>query len=540
MTVRTQSRLGGVGIALATAAIAAIVNGLLWPDFGNRYPLIGFYPAIVVTAVLGGAWPGIVCTVAASLIAAFVWLDHRVAGGASGAADAVALTVFVAIGAVISILSDASARRAARERLARQRAERAEREVADELADMRRLQQFTTTVFRDDDPAAILEDLLQTARELLDASAAHVHLHDESEDMLRLAVHSGLTATAADRLGTSGPDGATLDAFLLRRRIVIVGTEPGGVAGADLEASPMITADGRVLGVLTTYRSRSPVPERRRRFLDASVQQAAQAMERCRLLECERVARRDAEEASRQKDVFLSMVSHELRTPLNAVLGWTDMLRKGLLSGAAHERALRSIAENAERQLHLIGELLDLARITAGTLRIELADIAVRDIVRKAIEVVEPAAATKNLRVIVADADARCRADAGRLQQILWNLLTNAVKFTPAGGSIEVSVGRLGEAVQIRVRDTGAGIPASFLPHVFEPFRQADTSTTRSHSGLGLGLSIVKHLVEAHGGTIAADSRGEGYGACFTVTLPAPAEGAIAAAASPTRDKIVR
>jgi CheY-like chemotaxis protein len=171
--------------------------------------------------------------------------------------------------------------------------------------------------------------------------------------------------------------------------------------------------------------------------------------------------------------------------------------------------------------MQLIGELLDVLRMTAGTLRIETADVGVLQVVHKAVEIVEPAARAKNLRLDVEGAETVCRADAGRLQQIVWNLLTNAVKFTSPGGSIAVAVHRRAENVDIEVRDTGRAIRASFLPHVFEPFRQGDVSTTRTEGGLGLGLSIVKHLVEAHGGVITADSPGEGQGACFTVQLPA-------------------
>lgn len=520
MTRRVRSRFVGIGIALATAAIAAIINGLLWPDFGNRYPLIGFYPAIVFTAFVAGAWPGILCTVAASVIAAFVWLDPHLSPHVSRATDAVALTVFAAVGALISALTDLSVRRAVRERASRERAERAEHELADELADARRLQQLTTSVFRCRDPLAILRDLIDSTSELLNAGAVHVYLHDEASNVLKLAdCTDGSMITSADRVEAVGT-GPILDACRLRRRIVFESGPPGGAKTPESEASPLITADGKVLGVLTVRAARTPITERRRRIVDVWLQQAAQALERCRLLERECTARREAEEANRLKDVFLSTVSHELRTPLNAVLGWAEMLRTGQLPPAAHQRALAVISDNAHRQKQLVDDLLDVARITSGTLRIEPSDIVVIDIVRKAIDVIEPAARAKGLHLTIDAADVRCRVDADRLQQILWNLLTNAVKFTPAGGLIEVGVAKGDQGVEIRVRDTGMGIPVAFLPHVFEPFRQADAAPTRSQSGVGLGLSIVKHLVEAHGGTIRAESRGEGLGACFTVTLP--------------------
>jgi len=517
-----RNRSENAAVALGTAAIAAIVNGLLWPEFGSRYPLIGFYPAIVVTALLRGAWPGVLCTIASSLVAAVVWLNPRSPMTVSRAADAVALTVFVSVGAVISLLADVSVKRAVRERAARQRAERAEREAAAELADVQRLQRLTETVFRRDAPDAIVQDLLGAAVELVGARAAHVHLVETAGSGLVLRAHCGLSALDQRRLTMVedgyGPIG---EAFALRCRLAVENGGLDNLPELGLYACPVMTAEGRALGVLTTYQQQTAVQKRADRFLDACVQQAAQALERCRLLDGERRARHEAEAASRLKDNFLSTVSHELRTPLNAVLGWAEMLRTGRLAQAAEARALRAIADNARRQMQLIGELLDVSRITAGTLRLQTTDVDVTDIVRKAAEVIEPAAAAKSLRVSIEGPDTRCRADAGRLQQVLWNLLTNAVKFTPIGGAIQVAVRLDRDTVEIHVRDSGRGIHASFIPHLFEPFRQGDASTTRSEGGLGLGLSIVKHLVEAHGGTIGAESAGEGEGACFTVRLPA-------------------
>jgi K+-sensing histidine kinase KdpD/ActR/RegA family two-component response regulator len=515
-----KSQSGRLVVALTSAAAAAMVNGLLWPEFGNRYPLIGFYPAIVVTAWLAGAGAGVVCTIASSLIAAFVWLGPRSAMTVSRAADAVALTVFVTVGGAISLLTDLSAKRAIRERAARQRAERAERDIADEVADLRRLQRFIVTVFRRDDPASIVRDLLQTSVDLVSAAAAQVHVFDAARDGLRLAAQIGLSSPLVEGVMATDDIANPIAAAFCQQHEVVTPVCLEGVSDVTQHALPMITADGTVLGVLTTYRDGRALSTRRSHFLDTSVQQAAQAIERCRLLDGERTARREAEQASRLKDSFLSTVSHELRTPLNAVLGWAELLRSSPLSEAARTRALGAIADNAHRQMQLVAELLDVARITAGTLQIETAPVNVLEVVRKAVEVVEPAARAKDLRLGVLGTDAVCRADAGRLQQVVWNLLTNAITFTPAGGTIAVAVHRRGEAVDIEVQDTGQGIRASFLPHVFEPFRQDDVSTTRTHGGLGLGLSIVKHLVEAHGGIITADSPGEGQGACFRVRLP--------------------
>jgi signal transduction histidine kinase/CheY-like chemotaxis protein len=243
---------------------------------------------------------------------------------------------------------------------------------------------------------------------------------------------------------------------------------------------------------------------------------------RMQLLEREQAARARAEEASRLKDQFLAMVSHELRTPLTAILGWADMLRTGKLEGESQGRASESIYGNARRQARLIDELLDVARITSGKLRLERTAVDLTHVVRGALEVVQAAADAKGVPITI-DADPAIGSifgDPARLQQIVWNLLSNAVKFTPEGGTVLVALRRTGNTAEIVVADNGAGIPPEFLPWVFEPFLQADASTTRPYGGLGLGLSIVKHLVEAHGGSVSVESGGEGRGARFTVRLP--------------------
>jgi signal transduction histidine kinase/ActR/RegA family two-component response regulator len=239
-------------------------------------------------------------------------------------------------------------------------------------------------------------------------------------------------------------------------------------------------------------------------------------------LEETQAARASAEAANVLKDQFLATVSHELRTPLNAILGWSDMLCSGILPEPRRAAAAEAIFHNAQRQARLIDELLDMARIMSGKLRLERTRVDARDIVHGALETVLPAAEAKGI-TIGTDLDPAVGAfhgDPSRLQQVLWNLLANAVKFTPEGGAVNVRVGRRGTTGEIVVADSGSGISRDFLPSVFEPFRQADGSATRMYDGLGLGLAIVKQLVEAHGGTISVDSAGEGKGATFTVRLP--------------------
>ncbi|WP_084735940.1 PAS domain-containing protein [Cystobacter ferrugineus] len=243
--------------------------------------------------------------------------------------------------------------------------------------------------------------------------------------------------------------------------------------------------------------------------------------ERVALLEREQAARTEAENANRLKDDFLATVSHELRTPLTAILGWVQILRSGQLPEERRMRALETVERNAHAQSQLVEDLLDVSRIMSGKLVLEVESVELGAVVEAALESIRPAAVAKGILLQpVIDSVASVMGDPTRLQQVVWNLLSNAVKFTPKGGRVQVLVERRDSSVEIVVADSGKGIPVEFLPHVFERFRQAEGSVARKYGGLGLGLSIVKHLVEAHGGTIEAFSEGEGRGASFTVRLP--------------------
>jgi signal transduction histidine kinase len=239
-------------------------------------------------------------------------------------------------------------------------------------------------------------------------------------------------------------------------------------------------------------------------------------------LEIEQVARREIEEAARLKDEFVMTVSHELRTPLTSIAGWVQILETGKLDARQAKTAIETISRNARVQARLIDDLLDVSRLISGKLRLEVREVDVARLVRDAVSIVQPAADAKSLRLEAAlDPEAgTIAADPDRLQQILWNLLANAIKFTPFGGRVVVSVRRRGRTIEITVRDSGSGIATDFLPHVFDRFRQGDASAQRSHGGLGLGLAIVRHLVELHGGTVTAESAGAGQGATFRITLP--------------------
>jgi signal transduction histidine kinase len=230
----------------------------------------------------------------------------------------------------------------------------------------------------------------------------------------------------------------------------------------------------------------------------------------------------ELEEADRQKDLFLATISHELRTPLNAILGWAAILRSGRIDEETAERGLLTIERNARSQSQLIEDILDMSRIIRGNLPIITEPFDIIPAIKAAIDVVRPAAQAKkiNLEALLDAHTQMISGDSVRFQQIVWNLLSNAIKFTPDGGRVRIKLIQDSDHVDIQVRDTGKGISADFLPHVFDYFRQADNTITRNHGGLGLGLAIVRHLVELHGGTVSASSTGLGKGATFTVTLP--------------------
>jgi len=254
----------------------------------------------------------------------------------------------------------------------------------------------------------------------------------------------------------------------------------------------------------------------------AADERAGSEAQREELLRREQQARAAAEAANRAKDEFLAVLSHELRTPLNAVYGWARLLQAGQVRDEQAERALDAIVRNANAQVQLIDDLLDVSRVVSGKMRLDIRPVDLRTVIEGALDAVRPAAEAKAIRLqsVLDPRAAPITGDSGRLQQVIWNLLMNAVKFTPKGGRVQVHLQRVNSHVEIIVSDTGPGIAPDVLPFIFERFTQADSSSTRAHSGLGLGLALVKHLVELHGGSVDAQSPGEGKGATFVVRLP--------------------
>lgn len=401
-----------------------------------------------------------------------------------------------------------------------------------------------------------LESLLETiAREVETRSTAgmlcSILLLEPETNRLRHGAAPSLPAdynAAIDGL-LIGPGVGSCGTAAAERRIVCVvdvSTHPYWDAFKELAqrsglaactSTPMLGSEGAVLGTIAMYYREPRAPdEGDRRLIEvardiaviavqrhhATLRAEEAARERERLLDAERHARGEAEHASRMKDEFLSTLSHELRTPLAAVTGWTQLLRAREPRPDQLAKGLEVIERNARVQLQMIEDLLDMSRVISGKIRLDVQVLMPAPIVEAAITTIAPAAAAKDLRIeSVLDPNAGPIAgDPGRLQQVLWNLLTNAVKFTPKGGKLQVVLARVNSHVEICVSDSGIGIDPAFLPHVFERFRQADGSTTRKYGGLGLGLAIVKNLVELHGGTIAVDSEGAGKGTTFHIHLP--------------------
>jgi signal transduction histidine kinase/ActR/RegA family two-component response regulator len=255
---------------------------------------------------------------------------------------------------------------------------------------------------------------------------------------------------------------------------------------------------------------------------DEIAARAAMEQEREQLLARERAARNEAERVNRMKDEFLATLSHELRTPLNAILGWSGLLMRGELEEGEVREGVTIIERNARAQVRLIEDLLDMSRIISGKMRLDVQPVDLHEVVAAAVQTVLPAASAKGIRVqrVLDPRAGPVTGDPARLQQVSWNLLANAVKFTPRGGAVQLTLERVNSHVELSVADNGPGIAPEFLPFVFEPFRQADASTTRQHGGLGLGLAICRRIAELHGGTIRAQSPGLGQGATFTVSLP--------------------
>jgi signal transduction histidine kinase len=341
---------------------------------------------------------------------------------------------------------------------------------------------------------------------------------DPGGEPTRIAIEEGSSATQVVQTGRPVFIGSLEEWQERYWRTASMAADRGYQSSATL---PLVV-EGAPLGVIA-FHFMVPVnfDDEFQALLTSVAQHCTQALDRARLYESTQRARADAEQANRIKDEFVSIVSHELRTPLNAILGWTAILQRTSLTGDKASRALQSISQNATRQARLIEELLDFSRVASGRTALQMEQADVREVLRAIVESMTPTAVDHGVELQLAPVPpVTVRGDVRRLEQVFFNLVDNALKFTAKGGRVTIEVSIVDMHVEIRVSDTGAGIDPAFLPLVFDRFRQADSTTSRTHGGLGLGLSIVKQLVEAHHGSIAADSAGKERGSTFTVRLP--------------------
>ncbi|HJQ22742.1 MAG TPA: ATP-binding protein [Blastocatellia bacterium] len=378
-------------------------------------------------------------------------------------------------------------------------------------------------------PQAVHGAILDLARRLVPADAYAIWRYCEREQRWEIGCADGLSETyrqsTIDMLGGVSP------------------AQVPQVMSEDVEQEPMLDSRrelyraegirsllavplhlyGESAGTIAFYfKAPHRFTQAERRIATALANLASAAMTTAESFQEQRRLRVHAEESNRLKDEFLATVSHELRTPLTPLLGWTHMLRTQKMDANMRAAALEVIERNVRSQTQIINDILDVSRIMTGKLRLEIQAVQLAQIIESAIDTVRPAASAKKIRLCT-ELDQpvdEVRCDPDRLQQIVWNLLSNAIKFTPEGGEVSVALSNQAGRAAITVSDTGQGISADFLPHVFDRFRQADSSYTRKHGGLGLGLAIVRHLVELHGGTVEAHSEGQGRGATFTVSLP--------------------
>ncbi|NKE72618.1 hybrid sensor histidine kinase/response regulator [Candidatus Manganitrophus noduliformans] len=487
------------GVGVFSVALIFLLRLLINPFVTETTPFLLFLIAVMVSAWYGGMGPGLMATVLSTLISDFVFLSPYYGFLRYTPGQTVQLSLFILEGSVITALTVAlhSAKRQAEANMeAARRSEETRRQSEERfrlLIDGAR----DYAIFMLDASGQVISwnagtERLQgyQAEEILGKPISHFYLPEQirqgrPDKALRIAATEGRFEEEDWRM-----------------------RKDGSIFWALMVVTALRDASGGLSGYSVVMRD---ITERKRA-----------EEERNDLLIREQKARLEAEEANRSKDEFLAMVSHELRTPLNAILGYSQLLGSGMFDEAQAARAIESIERNAKIQVQLIEDLLDVSRIITGKLRLHPRPIDLIEVIEAAVDTVRPAADAKGIR-LESDLDPSAApfvGDPDRLQQVTWNLISNAVKFTPEGGEVRVGLKRIPPYVALTVSDTGIGIPPDFLPFVFERFRQGASSPDRSHTGLGLGLSIVRHLAELHGGSVQATSEGAGRGATFTVKLP--------------------
>ncbi|WP_442940399.1 ATP-binding protein [Nostoc sp.] len=417
-----------------------------------------------------------------------------------------------------------------------QEAQQAQKTAEIALERIARLQSITSALSELLTPAQVSEVIVEQSMAALGASSALVALVNENKTELEIVRAVGYNQDLVDTwrhfpidspspLAEAVRTGQPIWAESKQNRISRYPHLAEAYTQYDIDAwisIPLMVEGSAVGGISLGFTQLQLLSGEDQAFILAIAQQCAQAIARAHLYEAERTARNAAESANRIKDEFLAVLSHELRTPLNPILGWAKLMRSRKLDQATSDRALETIERNAKLQTQLIEDLLDVSRILQGKLSLNFGSINLVSVIEAAIETVRLSAQAKSIEIqtIIESGVGPVLGDANRLQQVVWNILSNAIKFTPGEGQVKIKLEQVGSQVQICVTDTGKGIVPEFLPYVFDYFRQADGATTRKFGGLGLGLAIVRHLVELHGGTVQAESLGEEQGATFTVRLP--------------------
>lgn len=487
------------GMGILTVAVILLLKLLIDPFIREESPFLLFLIAVMVSAWYGGLGPGLLATVLSALVSDYVFLVPHYGFLGYTLGQTVELGLFIFEGLVISALTvalhsaksqaEASMEEARHNEEIRRQSEERFRLLVDGARDY--------AIFMLDAAGRVINwnagaERIQVyqAEEILGKPISHIYLPEQVQQgkpdkALQIAATEGRFEEEDWRMRK---DGSTFWALMV---VTALRDASGGLSGYSV--------------VMRDITERKRAEE-----------------ERNDLLIREQKARLEAEEANRSKDEFLAMISHEIRTPLNAILGYSQLLGSGMFNEEQAARAIESIERNAKVQAQLVEDLLDVSRIITGKLRLHPRPIDLIEVIAAAVDTVRPAADAKGIRMNL-DLDPSAApfvGDPDRLQQVTWNLISNAVKFTPEGGDVRVGLKRIPPYVALTVSDTGIGIPPDFLPFVFERFRQGEAPPNRSHTGLGLGLSIVRHLAELHGGSVQATSEGEGRGATFTVRLP--------------------
>ncbi|WP_124382179.1 PAS domain-containing sensor histidine kinase [Ralstonia sp. SET104] len=475
---------------MGAAAVGTIGRTLLESAMGIHLPFYLAFPVVTIAAWYGGFWPGMLAI--ASYAGLFMALAALQSWPAAVPLTPVQMTVF-GVGALLicGLCEQLRRARAGAER-------RALAEAQQRLSQQRLLAALQAS------PISLYD---------VDNTMHFTWVHNpvfglQPDELLGRTVREVFGRRAASRLTEAG------------QRVIASGTPTRVEFAFRRRHTQRVVYDVVVMPLRDSSENGGQIIGLTNAVIDISERRQAEAR-RTQLLEAESRAREEAERASRLKDDFLATVSHELRTPLNAVLGWAQLLNMRAYDEALFKRGIEAIERSARTQVHLIDDLLDMSAILSGKVPLEIGPVDLADVLERARETIEPMARLKNITVDTEFLQVPIlQGDAGRLKQVFWNLLANAVKFTPEGGHIRLSVHAAPEGVVATVRDTGIGIEPAFLPHIFDRFQQADLSSTRRHGGLGLGLAIAKQLVELHHGRITAASSGADRGTTMAVSLP--------------------